>query len=424
MVRHAALACGWILVVAGIISAAEPVIVVTGAPGPGSPTAVPVEARVDLAALRLAGTGDLQLQEITSSGRGAVLPAQFVPDHEGSSQGTLWWLLPPGEAAQRRFRLSRGDRVPGERLGITHDKATGRVEIVQVSNAPNGDPAKPQPVLRYNFHAVPVPKGTPDHFAEGESYRRSDYIHPLFGPWGEVLTDDYPHDHPHHRGVWWSWPVTRFGDQLGDIWAVVNVWSRPVAILRRQTGPVVAVLEAQNRWHFGPAETPIVDETVLIRAFCGNERGRFVDVEVRLLAVAEGVSIGGRPNAGYGGFSLRAAPCQDRRIVRHVDDTQRHDLPRSWLDYSGRFAGTGGASGITIFEHVGNPDYPNPLHAYPGCNCVMPAFPADREVPLSTETHLVLKHRLWIHSGLPDDDALGAVWASYAEPPAVAIQAE
>jgi hypothetical protein len=35
---------------------------------------------------------------------------------------------------------------------------------------------------------------------------RSDYIHPLYGLNGEMLTNDWPDaDHPHHRGIFWAW---------------------------------------------------------------------------------------------------------------------------------------------------------------------------------------------------------------------------
>jgi hypothetical protein len=273
-----------------------------------------------------------------------------------------------------------------------------------------------RPVLRYNHGAVPVPEGTPAHFAAGESYERGDYIHPLFGLDGEQLTADYPRDHPHHRGVWWSWPVTRWHDQLADIWAVVGVWARPVAVRRLEAGPVFALIEAENMWVFGKEETPIARETVSIRAFRETKRCRAVDVELELTALTDGVVIGGRAKRGYGGFSLRAAPSKDRRI-RGFTDAENVAQPRSWLDYSGRFAGGDAFGGVTILEHVTNPDYPSPLHEYPACDCVMPAYPDKREVGLSTEEPLVLKYRLWIHSGEVDEATLNDVWSSYALPP-------
>ena len=96
---------------------------------------------------------------------------------------------------------------------------------------------------------------------------------------------------------------------------------------------------------------------------------------------------------------------------------------RSWLDYSGTFAGAKGPSGVAIFEHPENPQYPSALHQYPECNYVMPAFPGEREVPLVKGETLVLKHRLWIRSGAAEQKTLGDVWTAYAKPPEAAIRA-
>jgi hypothetical protein len=376
-----------------------------------------VSVRVDLRELwgEQVEPAHLHLSEITAgTGEGAgFISRQFEPDEPGSLRGTLWWIMPPGPKGQRQFSLFLLARTKVPRVWkVRYDTELQRVEVWQDG-----------PVLRYNQGNVPVPEGTHPHFAPGESYERGDYIHPLFGPYGEQLTDDYPKDHPHHRGVWWSWPVTRWNDQLADIWAVSGVWARPVGIHRIESGPVFAVVEAENVWKFGKGEEPIVREEVLIRTFAQTKGCRFLDVEVRLTALADSVTIGGRPKAGYGGFSLRAAPCEEREITLHTDPEDAHPR-RAWIDYSGVFAGGRGKSGVAIFEHVDNPDYPNPLHEYPQCNCVMPAYPDAREVPLSKDEPLVLKHRLWIHTGGPDEGKLADVWATYAKPPTVAILKE
>ena len=122
------------------------------------------------------------------------------------------------------------------------------------------------------------------------------------------------------------------------------------------------------------------------------------------------------------GFALRAAPCPDPSITSFTDPEKRSPR-RAWLDYSGQFS-AGRESGVAIFEHVTNPDYPNPLHTYPQCNCVMPAYPETREVSLAKDKPLVLKHRLWIHAGATNPEALASVWTSYAEPPQVEIVRE
>ncbi len=55
------------------------------------------------------------------------------------------------------------------------------------------------------------------------AYPRADYIHPLYGIDGTVLTEDFPKDHPHHRGVFWAWHQVLIGDtSVGDAWECKN----------------------------------------------------------------------------------------------------------------------------------------------------------------------------------------------------------
>lgn len=415
-----------ILVITAVGSAmADNVTLVISDPGEtAARLAAPVSMKIELKKHFGAGAEGVRLRLVELIGpewkAGNPIPVQFVsdpidqadvkPTGQDASTGTLWWLMPPGNKGERRFRLTVADRPDPAAMAIRirsdgsyYDVAEGEL-----------------PVLRYNFANVPVPKGMPPHFAQGESYERGDYISPLYGLRGEVLTEDYPRDHPHHRGVWWSWPVTRWRKEVFDIWAVVGVHARPVAMRRAEAGSVLAVLEPESIWKWKD-QYPIVREEVVIRAFRQANRCRTVDVEVRLTALVDGVAIGGRPKAGYGGFSLRAAPCQERKITLHTDPDTAAPR-RAWIDYSGVFEGSQSLSGVTIFEDVGNPGYPNPQHEYPNCNCVMPAFPATREIPLFPGQTLVLKHRIWIHPGRANEKQLSDVWSAYAHPPEVRLE--
>lgn len=381
-------------------------LIVSDAGGAAGQCAVPVSLAVDWARLP-AGERDparLRLEEIGGVGADQAIPVQFEADAAGVTRGRLWWLLPPAAARERTFRLSvvTGDAPPA--LAIAAVEAGKAFDITEGG----------LPVLRYNHGTVPVPAGIATNYARG------DYIMPLFGPSGEILTDDYPKDHPHHRGVGWSWPVTRWGDEVRDIWAVQGVWARPVAMRRVVAGPVFALLDAENVWKWGDT-TPIVREEVVIRAFRHSIGGRLVDVEVSLTALVDGVAIGGRPHGGYGGFGLRARPAQQRVITRHTDPPEA-SLRRSWLDYSGVFSGGKGPAGLALFESTANQFYPNALLEYPDLNYVMPAFPGEREIPLSRGKTLMLKHRLWIHAGLAAEAELAAVWAGYAHPPTATLE--
>ena len=411
---------------AGQAMAAEPVIVVTDTDGASARVAAPVSLEVDLEALlgKGAASKNLQLVEVTGAKASPKVPAQFVPKKNGSSKGTLWWLMPPGQKGQRRFRLTAG-RPVAIQVKASRDKKRAAVDVT------DGD----SPVLRYNHGTVPPPPSIVERFEKQRKpplfYARGDYIHPVFGPDGEELTDDYSLNHPHHRGICWAWPAVRYKGEARDIWAVRvtpkqpgGAWARPVAMHQVVSGPVLAVIEAESVWKWSD-KIPIVRENVVIRAFHQTDRCRFLDVDIRLIALVDEVSIAGRPGTSYGGFNFRTYPEFDQRKVDMRIDPAEAKPRRAWFHLTGNFPGGKGPAGVALLEHVTNPDYPsypNPQNAdripgkYPRWRTVQPAWPGDRQVDLLKGKTLVLKYRLWIHPGLSEEATLADVWQSYAQP--------
>jgi hypothetical protein len=331
-----------------------------------------------------------------------VIPAQSDGEH-------LWWMVSPQAGGTAVFHVVDAEAPRPERMDL--EKTDGSYTFLEDS----------MPIMQYRYRTVPMPEGLQmHHFPDGRKFGgpRSNYLHPVFGLHGELLTDDYPADHPHHRGVWWSWPVTRFGDRVADIWAVSDVRAYPEAIKEKKTGPVFARLTAVNLWKFGEEKIPIVREEATFQVFRRGPTGRAIDVTVAFFALEEGVAIGGRPEGGYGGFSLRAAPAREQKITTYIDPSNAPEPRIAWLDYTALFDGKA-LSGITIIEGRTNPGWPNAFLTYPHLNCGMPAFPGDREYPLEKATEadaepsLILKHRLWIHEGSANDSVLRDVVEAY-----------
>ena len=53
----------------------------------------------------------------------------------------------------------------------------------------------------------------------GGKHARANYVHPLFDLDGNVLTEDFPADHLHHRGIFWAWHQLWGGNKMiGDGW--------------------------------------------------------------------------------------------------------------------------------------------------------------------------------------------------------------
>jgi len=424
-----------VLMTATCASAGGPILIVTDAGGASARVGAPASVGMDLASVfdRTVKPECIRMVEQTNKrddGEPAVA-VQFVPDTKGPGEGTLWWLMPPGPAGERRFELVVDDEPAVPALALSLDRQRKAVDVTEGA----------LPVLRYNQGTVPPPPEIVQHFEKDRDpplyYARGDYIHPVFGPDGEQLTDDYSMNHPHHRGICWAWPVVRFKGEARDIWAVRvlptqpgGVWARPVSMDRIEAGPVLAAIDAENAWKWDDRK-PIVREDVAIRVFRQQNRCRFLDVHIRLTALVDDVSIGGRPKATYGGFNLRTFPEFDERNIDMRIEPPEAKPRRAWFHLTGKFPDGKGLAGLAMLEHVNNPDYPsfpNPQTAdrvpgqYPRWRSVQPAWPGDREVALQRDRPLVLKYRLWIHPGRSDDATLESVWASYASPPQVHLE--
>ena len=136
---------------------------------------------------------------------------------------------------------------------------------------------------------------------------------------------------------------------------------------------------------------------------------------MRLTALEEGVAIGGRPHGGYGGFGLRAQPVKSSARSRASLTRPALSPRRSWLDYSGVFAGGKDPTGLAIFEHVANPLYRANSKKYPDLNYVMPAFPGERGAAFKGQAARAppsaVDTKAWRAS------KLATVWAAFANPP-------
>ena len=334
----------------------------------------------------------------------ALIPVQWEPARTGSELRAVW-LMPSGAMAQRQFewRESKAPFTPV--MQATRDLASGQIDITDHS----------KPVLRYNYKTVEpgevLDKVTPANRILARA--RSDYIHPLFGFDGEVLTRDWSVDHPHHRGIYWAWPEVDFGKERGDLHALQRVFARPTGKVRLQSGPVFAEIEAENLWLWKDRE-PIVREQAIIRAYRATAQGRVVDLIFRFVALKDGVTLARRGTEHYGGLNVRMATPASQDISVHTDPSNA--VPRrAWSDLSGVFSGAGAASGLTVLQCQANPDYPGDWVQYPQLSWCQPTFPAaGTRYALRREKPLVLRYRLLVHTGpKPDDDRAAKLWDAF-----------
>lgn len=353
-------------------------------------TRAPVFLSISLVGLlrQAAVEGRLILREQTpNSDRRAELPVQCLSAPNGDEM-KLCFLLPPGRSGQRVFVLETTARLP---ISMEAVAANGQYEITE----------RGKTVLRYNYSTVAPGDVLKSVSEDNRKYAvaRSDYIHPLFGPHGEVLSKDWSVDHPHHRGIYWAWPEVDWRGERADLHALQNVFARPTGKCETRSGPVFAELRAENVWKWKDRE-PVVRELAAIRTYPSSPAGRLVDLEFRFEALGEPVLLARRGTDHYGGLNLRFNAIEGQKM------TKQFSAPISgpsvaWADISGTFMGASAPSGLTIVQLRSNPCYPGDWVDYPELNWLQPTFPAKgTRYELKKGQGLTLRFRLWIHPGL------------------------
>jgi len=65
------------------------------------------------------------------------------------------------------------------------------------------------------------------------NYICNNYLHPLYSLNGDTLTEEFPADHPYHRGIYWAWhQIYINGRSIGDGWTMENIGQQVILFHR------------------------------------------------------------------------------------------------------------------------------------------------------------------------------------------------
>jgi len=254
-----------------------------------------------------------------------------------------------------------------------------------------------KPVYVYNYGMILAPGAS-------ERLRRSCYLHPVYAPDGTLMTDDFNHDHPHHRGIFWAWEVVTVDGKTDDVWTVKGFKQKFVRWKTRETQDDIARLAVENGWFDG--DRKFVKEDVEIVTHGTAKDQRVLDFTVSFQALDQPVVIVGTPDQqkGYGGFAFRTAPRDGgaaKTIIRTDKGISEKDgvLSRHpWAEIAGSF--NGHEAGVRIEENPANPGYPtNGWLMRHGFALLNVSYPGLEPVTLEPGKPLVLKYRVILFLG-------------------------
>ena len=339
----------------------------------------------------LAPAAAYQLVEVDHAD--VVVPAQRVaaiaPDGSiNKPKGRLIASIPPREGAEgpRCFTLEPATAPSGD--------APGDFRLKEIDDKSLGLYDADQPVLAYNHGVI-----TKEDVPENDSRRsRACYVHPVWGLSGEVLTDDFPRDHYHHHGIFWSWPHVKIDGREYDLWMYNNIKDLFVGWLVREAGPVAATVGVENGWFVGDKKVMI--ERVWLRAYKPAGDSRALDIEFIWIPVDKPITLWGAGGKSYGGLTMRFAPKsrQDTLITVPSGPTTA-DLPNTplaWADFTSKFGEHPEQSGAAVFVDPGHPDFPPTwLTRHYGPQCV--GWPGIEPKTFEPGKPIRLAYRIWIH---------------------------
>ncbi len=202
------------------------------------------------------------------------------------------------------------------------------------------------------------------------------YLHPLRAASGRIVTRMYPmekiagepHDHPHHRGLWFSHGNVNGFDfwgndpsQKGPKTGTISVEGTPGATSGKKSGTI----RARFAW-LDPSGKRLLTENRSM-TFYAEPDVRTVDLDIELVA-SEPVTFG---DTKEGTFAIRLAkwleePNEGGTATMLDADARKTEAQiwgkrSKWVDYSGHDGGE--ALGIAVFDHPSNPRHPTWWHA-------------------------------------------------------------
>ncbi len=144
-------------------------------------------------------------------------------------------------------------------------------------------------------------------------FERSNYLHPVYNLNGTVITEDFPEDHLHHRGIFWAWHQLYVGDtRIGDGWELKDIKWDVISMEEVKNNNESRTLKTEVLWKSpfwkdtDGTEKPLVLETTNITVLPREEDYRIIDIAISLLALEPEMRLGGSEDQkGYGGFSIR-----------------------------------------------------------------------------------------------------------------------
>jgi hypothetical protein len=345
---------------------------------------------------------------------GKSVPVQVEKD-EAKSSTKLWFVIDSEIPAQstRRYELYYGNPVYNRELSFSIDD-TG-VRFLRRGNV----------MFQYNHTHVKPPLEVDPRFI------RSGYIHPMYSPSGLLVTEDFPSDHLHHKGVWLPWTQTVFEGRQIDFWNLGKGQGTVqfAGFEKLHAGPVFSGFRSKHE--FVDLTQPNGGKVALneywdVRVWNSDEAYYLWDLtSTQWTATDSPLEL---LEHRYGGLGFRGAAqwYNDNHVILTSEGHTKDDghLQRSrWIAHSGEIL-VGEWATVIIMVHPENERFPEPMRIWESNRLQSRpsgSFFSYSPVQLGDWTlepgnDYQFKYRFLIYDGKIDAEFAEQMWQQFANP--------
>lgn len=234
----------------------------------------------------------------------------------------------------------------------------------------------------------------------------NNYLHPLHSINGDTLTEEFPADHPYHRGIYWAWhQIYINGESIGDGWIMENI-TQNIIDINTSIENNSAQLQLSVLWESTLFENsrPFIIENTTITVHPLQDSIRIIDITISLKALVPSVEIGGSDDEkGYGGLCARIKLPKDitftsinGKVTPQLGQVKAGPL----MDFSASFGRNGEKSGVSILCNPKTPNYPASWILRSETSIQNIVFPGRERVALPLNKPVVLYYHIIVHNDL------------------------
>jgi len=279
-----------------------------------------------------------------------------------------------------------------------------------------------QDVLHYNRAPTPLPPGVDDVFLRGAT------IHPIYTPSGKLMTEDFPSDHFHHKGLWQAWVNTQFEGRKIDFWNLKKKTGtvRYVSGGEPVAGAVCARMAARHE-HLDLTQNPpkrVLDETWDVRVWAVGQKYHLFDLTSTQRCASDS-PLHLKKNR-YGGVGYRGPQDwgkKDYTILTSEGKTydDAHATRARWCIHAGKV--TGQPTSVVFMSHPDNPVHPEPMRTSGGFGSFFNWAPVQAgDFTLEPGKTYTFSYRFLIADGDIDAAAAESAWRAFGDPPRVTFK--